>query len=1670
MRGNDALFGGIGHDTLSGGAGNDTLTGGEGLDNFLFDRTLGTATNVDVITDFSHLDDTIWLDASIFTSLSALVGTSLVSTMFYIGSEAADGDDYIVYDLDTGALFYDADGSGADFASILFATFAAGSIPLDLSFDDFTIVTLVPGAIEAAVDRPDGFNPVEVSSGSTDGVRGLTDAEIIGSNEDDVIHAKSANDRIFGKGGDDLLSGGAGNDSIDGGTGSDTINGDDGNDILIGGGSNVNQTGGPLLNVAGEKIYGGNGNDFIQGSDQLNDWTLFNAGDYYDDYIFGDLGDDIIYGLGGDDSLFGDNYDFSNAGGAMIGGNDTIYGGDGSDFIWGGFGDDRIYAGTGYRNIVHGGAVSGTYQEGPGGLGGVDTLVFESSFDAYRITGLNSELLVVERTTPGEAERTLFYWDTIEKLEFKDRTLDLVARPLVFKVDAISGQSNPVLQDLTFQANGYEVAALVHGAQSVTVIDSGGENGGRDRLQYVDVNSVRGDVVIDSDALGRLSISNAGTGDITINAHAGERTLQINHSGVQLADGQRITDNTATDVILYSTGYSATFWNGAGDKDYNLSFASAETITFRDNASQFLIKWNIPNVTTIDMRVPDNWGIKLAFDENWSGNYGFVIIETALDDSILATAGGTAGYRFYGGDGREFVAIGNIGEGATTQYNAGQGLKGLIDLGDGADEARLLGAGAIDGGKIYAGANPEGSSDVIRMSFTTAYAIADISDSIFDFEAIQFDVDAGSHTVNADKFDDILELRIMGTDGAAGNNTVELAEDSVVTFKALSTANNFGTVNLVGGSSEINVLFADKFTQTQDYVGYEAERPDYDITGTVHIAEAIVVNITTAARTDYVPALRANIPFYPDLKLPGVNSFEFALVLDNATTVKLTGNAGWDFTIAGTAIGHVTTIDASGITGKGAFGAVKAYAVSDAAVSFTGGAGDDWFKGRAGSDTFVGGSGFDTVVFSGNLDDYTLSMIDGNLVVSGLGDGSDTLTGIERIVFNDVAIGASLDHQGAPYDINLSDVIALPEYAEAGTVVGTLSAADPNTDETFTYSLVNDFSGAFRLEGDKLVVADGSKLEFEFRNYANVTVRVTDSTGLSFDRQFAVEVTDVNPEHFVGTDGVDEWMGGDGNDYFEGGAGDDWTNAASGDDVLIGGAGNDTLQGIYGTDTAVYSGNREDYTVTQDPQYADLFRITDNRDGSPDGTDTLFMIDRVQFNDGVFAIGDLLAEPNQAPTVVLENLLPSLKENASTSQPIKIADIVVTDDGIGTNRLSVIGRDAALFQIIGMALFLKAGVLLDAATAAELEFAVAVDDDDLAGSPDAVSNTYALNIEDVAGYGVIRGTAAGERINGTSGDDVIIGNGGDDDMRGGKGNDTYIVDSIGDKVTEASGGGLDTVMSSVSYKLGNHVENLTLTGGGDIDGTGNSKNNVITGNDGNNILRGGDGNDTIYGGGGTDTIYGDAGNDKLYGGSGADKLYGGSGDDILDGGANADQMWGSSGNDVYYVDDEGDVVTESSSQGTDTIYASVNYTLGSSQERLYLTGTDEVSATGNTKDNRIGGNAAANELTGGAGKDAFVFNTALGNGNVDTIGDFNVKDDTIWLDNAFFVGVGKDGNLSSGAFFAGTAAHDASDRIIYDKDTGALYFDADGSGAGEQIQFAELDANLALTYKDFYVI
>jgi Ca2+-binding RTX toxin-like protein len=188
------------------------------------------------------------------------------------------------------------------------------------------------------------------------------------------------------------------------------------------------------------------------------------------------------------------------------------------------------------------------------------------------------------------------------------------------------------------------------------------------------------------------------------------------------------------------------------------------------------------------------------------------------------------------------------------------------------------------------------------------------------------------------------------------------------------------------------------------------------------------------------------------------------------------------------------------------------------------------------------------------------------------------------------------------------------------------------------------------------------------------------------------------------------------------------------------------------------------------------------------------------------------------------------------------------------------------------------------------------------------------------------GLGGNDTLIGGAGNDVLNGGAGDDTMNGGLGNDSYFLEG-NDTVNDT--GGTDTAFSGdMSRFLSDYVgiENLTLTGSANINGTGNGGNNVINGNNGNNVLSGLGGNDTLVGG---------LGNDRLLGGTGNDRLIGGFGDDHFDGGVGRDTMTGGLGEDFFRFSVGGavnrDVITDFS-HAADTIELSrrVFSALGSS--------------------------------------------------------------------------------------------------------------------------------------------
>lgn len=699
-----------------------------------------------------------------------------------------------------------------------------------------------------------------------------------------------------------------------------------------------------------------------------------------------------------------------------------------------------------------------------------------------------------------------------------------------------------------------------------------------------------------------------------------------------------------------------------------------------------------------------------------------------------------------------------------------------------------------------------------------------------------------------------------------------------------------------------------------------------------------------------------------------------------------------------------------------------------------GGQGDDALNGDDGDDILYGGSGNDAMVgWTGN-DLFVMDTSD-----TGFGNTMDGGLGFDTVDYSasgpNLVLGLNGVQQQTGIWVNLSLAPATPiptdVFIDVEKVVGTA---------------YND-----TLESGALIVN-----VYQVDPITGLPTNILDllaSTALS--QGFVV--TDVlgTPQVITLASGQQslvamdmELLGGAGNDIVTGGVGHDVLQGGVGNDALAGGLGNDKLDGGAGTDTMVGGLGDDTYEV----------------DSSTDVVTELVA-------EGTDTIGTTLTDFSLAPNAL-----------------VNIENLTYTG----------------------------------------------------AGNFTGTGNTLA-NV-----------------ITGAAGNDTLDGGLGADSLVGGSGNDTYVVQDAADLVVEVDGAGTDTVSASLSYTLGEFVENLTLTGNGIINGTGNALANTIIGNAAANVLsgaagidalNGGAGNDTLDGGADNDSLNGGTGNDRLTGGLGADSLTGGTGNDVfvfsainqsgttvptrdlitdfargqdlidVSGISNNFSFIGTAAftatNQLRYSTVGGQTVIEANTTGdanadfsialgtvfntlsaADFIGAQVVAPINGTNNANTLNGTANADTINGLRGNDVlnglagndtlnggddndvlNGGLGADVLTGGAGRgnDFFVFNAVLGGGNVDTITDFgnvNRNDDTFRLENT---GAGlfetlATGNLATNAFAVGTAATTAAHRIVYNNQTGDVFYDADGSGATAQVLFATMSNRVNLTAADFVVI
>ncbi|ESQ87045.1 hemolysin E, partial [Asticcacaulis sp. AC460] len=415
----------------------------------------------------------------------------------------------------------------------------------------------------------------------------------------------------------------------------------------------------------------------------------------------------------------------------------------------------------------------------------------------------------------------------------------------------------------------------------------------------------------------------------------------------------------------------------------------------------------------------------------------------------------------------------------------------------------------------------------------------------------------------------------------------------------------------------------------------------------------------------------------------------------------------------------------------------------------------------------------------------------------------------------------------------------------------------------------------------------------------NVTLTKNVGTAIIVDDDGAAAA----PATLNGTGNADVLFGGNAGETINAGDGDDIAFGQGGNDTVNGGQGNDSLDG--GTGSDLLTGGTGNDTFYVDGAADDVVELSGQGTDLVVATASYSLAGRVVENLTLTGSANIDATGN--------GLGNTLTGNAGNNNL----------DGGGANDTLIggAGNDTYYVQAIGDVVVELSGEGADLVVSS-LTWS-------LAGL--LVENLSLTGSADLNGTG----NSFGNSLSGNAGHNILDGGAGSDTLTGGLGNDTYYVDAAGDSVVEASGGGTDLIIASVSYSLvGKQAENLTLTGAA-ASATGNGLANVLTGNVGANLLDAGGGHDSLDGGAGTDT------------------------------------MIGGSGNDSYLVDSTGDVITEAAGGGTDAVRSSATYTLSADVESLTLTGTASINGTGNAVGNVLTGNTGSNVLSGGLGNDTY---------------------------------------------------------------------------------------------------
>jgi Ca2+-binding RTX toxin-like protein len=1443
-----------------------------------------------------------------------------------------------------------------------------------------------------------GYNAHEVIGGTVNNDyidAGDGDDTVYGDNGDDVLIGSAGADHLYGEAGNDLIYGGELPDFLDGGKGDDIIRGGADADVVIGAEGNDKLFGEAFT----DEIHGNDGNDYVDGGADA-------------DLLYAGAGEDIVVGGEGLDTTFGEW------------GDDRMFAGAGPDQLFGGYGDDILNAGVGGNNVTL----------------NVDEALGEFGFNIVSFSDVNISL------------------GKIADLNFQNVNL---------------GNSTPFGQ-LWVDINGIEGSGLAD-----QILGDAGNNwliggGGSDYIG----GGAGDDVMVGDMASLQLLNSLVGSADqhfldlqksvpnftfgmnVSVNADNVAYTGSVQGNDTVIYAGnvtnfrfQYILDPTnaskAMAVRIFDTTGAETGANGdlligfekaifgSNFANNNLNAAShllAATTSADLNSNQTLSMDSLATPTgfasrnattmaapsTVEVFSYDN--VLTVTAANIVSVYGVSSIQSVLwqqqapgnpnnawttaTNAYNATYQGTVPFGFTPGSTvsngtifRPVVTFLDLNGVTRTATGFGTAPMGNLVLGTSANNTL---SGTVYQDVIYGGAGNDSLSGLDGDDELNGGTGNDTLNGGAGIDSLIGG--AGDDIYIVDSTTDVItEAAASGTDTVSSSVTYSIAalanlENITLTGAAIDATGNASNNVLTGNSGNNSLNAGDGNDTLNGAAGIDtliggAGNDTYIVDSTTDvITEAAAEGTDTVnSSVTYTIATRANLE---DITLTGTGAIN---ATGNAADNVLTGNSGNN--------------------------------------NLDGGAGIDTLVGGAGNDTYIVDSTTDVITEAANAGTDTVSTSVTYTIAALANLENITLTGTAAInATGNAAANVLTGNSGN----NTLDAGAGNDTLDGGAGIDTLVGGAGN--DTYIVDSTTDVITEAAAEGTDTVSSSVTYTIATLANLENITLTGTGATNATGNASNNVLTGNSGNNTLDGGAGIDNLVGGAGNDTYivdsttdviteAANAGTDtvsssvtYTIAAlanlenitltgtaainatgnNANNVLTGNSGNNTLDGGAGTDTLVGGLGDDTYIVDSTTDV-----ITE---AAAAGTDTV--------NSSVTYTIAALAN--------LENI--TLTGTGATNATGNAANNVLTGNS-GNNTLD---GGAGIDNLVGG--LGNDTYIVDSTTDVITEAA--------ASGTDTVNSsvTYTIaalaNLENITLTGTAAINATGNTGNnvltGNSGNNTLDGGDGIDTLIGGAGNDTYIVDSTTDVITEAAAAGTDTVSSSVTYTIAAlaNLENITLTGNADIDATGNAANNVLTGNAGNNSLDAGAGNDTLDGGDGIDTLIGGAGNDTyivdsatdviteaaaegtdtvsasvtytiasldnlenitltgtgaidatgntannvLTGNSGNNTLDAGAGNDTLDGGAGIDTLVGGLGDDTYIVDSATDVITEAAAEGTDTVSSSVTYTIATlaNLENITLTGTGATNATGNASNNVLTGNSGNNTLDGGAGIDNLV--------------------------------------------------------------------------------------------------